>query len=302
MLAVCFQLLMTASTQPASSNIVGSGCGAAQPSSGQKPTPVACENCQQLHCPSAFAMAGGSVSSSWAAGQAPLATLSGLHGAVHLPNMLPMQLPLMSGSFEPMKMLAICAGQGLPLPSRKFDWSAWRTYLSVTMPAPHCSGMKMKSLLRYCAPLSVVSGARFQFQNDTLPNELLCFRPSMKPCISGVVWPSCVMPGSVPRRPQPHWGSSLSCAWRPTRPSAFMSLCCGPEPWPRRSSAAAAKDAATSVCNPRTRAAPPLLRASAAAPFSSEPLSAPCGIRASASSTIDISVHAADIICAFVRG
>mmetsp|Transcript_26840 Transcript_26840/g.52515 ORF Transcript_26840/g.52515 Transcript_26840/m.52515 type:complete len:228 (+) Transcript_26840:1340-2023(+) len=74
--------------------------------------------------------------------------------------------------------------------------------------------MKMNSLLR-CSLCSVpkdfsVIGAKFQFQKDTLLNELLPFNASIILCVSAVTRPSCVMPGMSPSRPQPQLGSPPS--------------------------------------------------------------------------------------------
>lgn len=121
--------------------------------------------------------------------------------------MLPIQLPWMSGSFMPRKMSAICAGDLLPFPSRKFVSPASRTHFFSTTPDPHISGMNKKSLLRYSGPWAVSIGAKFQFQKDTFWKELLFFKESMKRWVSAVVSPVSEMPGKGPSRPQPQSGS-----------------------------------------------------------------------------------------------
>ena len=80
--------------------------------------------------------------------------------------------------------------------------------------APHTSGTNKKSLLRYSGPLSVVMGAKFQFQNVTFWNELLFFKESMKRWVSAVVSPVSEMPGKAPSRPQPQNGSASAFTLR----------------------------------------------------------------------------------------
>mmetsp|Transcript_49605 Transcript_49605/g.156138 ORF Transcript_49605/g.156138 Transcript_49605/m.156138 type:complete len:247 (-) Transcript_49605:2-742(-) len=150
--------------------------------------------------------------SNCAAGQSPAATEAGSHGAMHFPNMLPMQLPRMSGSFMPRKSVAISAGLVLPVESKKSLAPAGRTNFSSTTPAPHISGMKRKSEVRCSTPLSTFCGARFQFQYVALLKLLLPFMPSMSRCASGVATPAGEIPGMRPTRPQPHIGSSAARA------------------------------------------------------------------------------------------
>merc|ERR550532_448625 len=218
--AVFRQSESTVSTHCCSLHMSGKGWPPEHPLSGQKPTPVATENCQQLHSPWEFGEAGGRWTSLCAAGQSPAATALSLHDREHLPNMLPMQLPVMSGSFIPSKIVAISAGEGLPLESRKLGCPAGRSHLSFTTAAPHCSGMKMKSALRCsaCPFFAFVWGAKFQFQNVALLNELLPLIPSMSRCVSSVVSPSCVMPGMTPKRPHPQLGPSGTAASSTTPP------------------------------------------------------------------------------------
>ena len=94
-----------------------------------------------------------------------------------------------------------------PLESRNPDSPALRTHSLFTTLAPHTSGTNKKSLLRYSGPLSVVMGAKFQFQNVTFWKELLFFKESMKRWVSAVVSPVSEMPGIAPSRPQPQNGS-----------------------------------------------------------------------------------------------
>mmetsp|Transcript_115395 Transcript_115395/g.337428 ORF Transcript_115395/g.337428 Transcript_115395/m.337428 type:complete len:204 (-) Transcript_115395:140-751(-) len=137
--------------------------------------------------------------------------------------MLPMQLPLMSGSFAPRKSVAISAGQGWPWESRKPTAPAGLTYFSSTKPAPHCSGMKRKSAERRSVPSSVCCGARFQFQKVALLKLLLLFIPSTSGLVSADSCPEAEMPGMWPTRPQPQTGSSAARAAFSWTPSASPS-------------------------------------------------------------------------------
>merc|ERR1719498_1132884 len=124
---------------------VGSGWNTSTPSTVQKPTPVAWLSVQQSHRPCGFGSAEPCLPSKWATGQDSPA----LHGPVHFPNISPIQLPMMSGSFAPMKMSAIVAGHITPFESKKFALLAVLTYLSSAAPTPQFSGMKTKSLVKY---------------------------------------------------------------------------------------------------------------------------------------------------------
>mmetsp|Transcript_25846 Transcript_25846/g.71100 ORF Transcript_25846/g.71100 Transcript_25846/m.71100 type:complete len:229 (+) Transcript_25846:1156-1842(+) len=184
--------------------------------------------------------------------------------------MLPMQLPRMSGSFIPRKSVAISAGHGWPVESRKFATPAGRTYFSSTTPAPHISGMKRKSALRCSTPFFSFCGAKFQFQKVTLLKLLLNLRASMSRWVSGVVCPFCVMPGRSPRRPQPHMGSSAAratFAWRlAVRPFSGEPVLERPRPWNTKRAMGVAAKTAMSMAVPayRQRALP--------GPFEASPL------------------------------